>query len=240
MSELEVTVRWSADPNAPEGMRELLRAANAADAASGPSPAQIASMHGRVLSGLAPKAAFLTARTILVGLLVVGTGAGIVGYMASRSDRPALRVEHAPIAHFEPPPPPAPAPPPVVIAQAPVEPVPPPKHVAPPKPTVHSPAPVEIAPAPPAAPQISEVTLLEQARVALRGGDTARALALAEQHATSYPDGVLVEEREALTIEALIKLGRRDEAVATWSKFANSYPHSNYRARLQRLIDIPK
>ena len=30
MSEIEDVVRWSADPDAPEGMRDLLRAANAA------------------------------------------------------------------------------------------------------------------------------------------------------------------------------------------------------------------
>jgi hypothetical protein len=226
-------VRWSADPDAPAGMRELLRAANAADA--GPSAAQITSMRGAVAAKVVAKAAFFTARTIIVGLLVVGTGAGIVGYVASRPDHPALRVEHAPIAQFEPPPPlPEPSPPPAIVI-APEPAAPPHLRVAAPKP-----APVEVAPAPPPAPKISEVTLLEQARVALRGGDTTHALALAEQHATVYPDGTLVEEREALTIEALIKLGRRDEALAKWSKFASSYPQSNYRARLQRLIDIPK
>jgi hypothetical protein len=38
---------------------------------------------------------------------------------------------------------------------------------------------------------------------------------------------VLVEEREALAIEALVKLGRADEARTRWSKFATAYPHSN-------------
>jgi hypothetical protein len=239
MTKVEDVVRWSADPEAPAGMRELVRAANAAE--TGPTTAELASMRGQLASRLVPKAALLTARTIIVGLLVVGTGAGIVGYLTSRSDRPVLHVEHAPIARFEPPPPAAPPPSPVVIAPAPVEP-PPPSHVrvAPPKPAA-PPAPAVDTPVPPPPlPQISEVTLLEQARVALRGGDITRALALTEQHATLYPDGALVEEREALTIEALIKLGRRDEAVAKWSKFASSYPHSNYRARLQRSIDIPR
>jgi tetratricopeptide (TPR) repeat protein len=99
---------------------------------------------------------------------------------------------------------------------------------------------VVVPPPAPPPPAISEVTLLEQARVALRGGNAARALELADQHAAVYPDGALAEEREALAIEALAKLGRHDEAAAKWTKFASSYPHSNYRARLQRLIEIPR
>ena len=235
MSKVDDVVRWSADPEAPAGMRELLRAANAAE--YGPSATELASMQGRIAVHVVPKpVALLTVRTIVVGLLVVATGAGIVGYVAIKSDPPPVR---APIARVESPP----APPPVAIAPAP-PPVPPPP-VAPPKPVAHPHAPVVIAPAPPppeppAPPKISEVAVLEQARVALRGGDTAHALELAEQHAVLYPDGALSEEREALAIEALAKLRRRDEAAARWSKFASSYPQSNYRARLQRLFDIPK
>ncbi|HET9990923.1 MAG TPA: hypothetical protein VFQ65_20470 [Kofleriaceae bacterium] len=254
MSKVEDVVRWSADPDAPAGMRELVRAANAAD--DGPSAEAIASMRGQVAAQLAPKVALLSVRALVVGLLVVGAGAGIVGYAVSRSDHPA-RVEPSPVTRREPPPV---APPPRVIAPTPPviaptleEPAPalatapavpaPRVRVTPPKPAVHAAPPeVEVAPppAPPPAPPISEVTLLEQARVALRGGDSTRALELADQHATSYPDGALAEEREALAIEALAKLGRRDEATAKWTKFASSYPHSNYRARLQRLIEIPR
>jgi hypothetical protein len=248
MSEIEDVVRWSADPDAPEGMRDLLRAANSAEA--GPTPVELANLRGRMAAQLAPKvsttAALLSVRTILVSLVVVGIGTAIVGYVVSRPDH---RDEHVvPAITSTPVPPPAPltAPvvsPPIVIAEPPVAELPKPRvRLAPAKPHA-SPAAAEPAapePAPPVAPSapptISEVALLEQARAALRAGDTAHALVLVEQDATLYPDGVLVEEREALAIETLIKLGRRDEAVAKWTKFATSYPHSNYHARLQRLI----
>lgn len=246
MSEIEDVVRWSADPDAPEGMRELLRAANAD---VGPASVELANLRGRMAAQLAPKVALRTGLLGLIGLLVVGVA--IVGYVVSRSAD--VRAPTTTIAAPPGPPPPpvlaapappplalaAPAPPPPVIAEPPVAaPRPPHVHVAPPKPPAAADVEPVPAPAPPVVPTISEVALLEHARSALRGGDAAHALALVEQAATSYPDGVLVEEREALAIETLIKLGRRDEAVAKWSKFATSYPRSNYHARLQRLIEL--
>jgi len=243
MSEREDVVRWSSDPRAPEGMRALLRAANAAD--HGPSPAELASLRARMGAQLATTtaagktAALVTARTIIIGMLVIGAGAGIVGALASRPD-PQVAV---PIARFVPPPPAPvpPTPPPTVAPAAAVvpPPPPPPRHVAPRKRAHTEPVAAEPAPAPAPAPppRVSEVALLEQARSALRGGQAARSLALTDQHAALYADGILVEEREALAIEALLELGRRDEAAAKWSKFAAAYPHSNYQARLQRKID---
>ena len=247
MNEIEDVVHWSADPDAPEGVRDLLRAANAAD--PGPTPVELAKLRGRMAAQLAPKVATTAAfsvRTILVSLVVVGIGAAIVGYVVSRPDRDERIASVAVPAITQVPPPPAPpvasVPPPVIaappIAAPPIAETPRPHvRVAPPKPPPAAPERVLPVAPPPAPPTISEVALLEQARAALRGGDTAHALELVEQDATLYPDGVLVEEREALAIETLIKLGRRDEAVAKWTKFATSYPHSNYHARLQRLID---
>lgn len=239
MSEIEDVVRWSADPDAPAGMRELLRAANAD---VGPAPVELANLRGRMAAQLAPKAVLLSARAILLGLVgLVVVGVAIVGYVVARSSEDRAPTTTPPVLAAPAPPPlvlAAPALPPPVIAEPPVA-APRPRphvHVAPKPPAAVGVEPAP-APAPPVVPTISEVALLEQARSALRGGDAAHALALVEQAATSYPDGVLVEEREALAIETLIKLGRRDEAVAKWSKFATSYPRSNYHARLQRLIE---
>jgi hypothetical protein len=245
MSELEDLVRWSADPDAPAGMRELLRAANTAEA--GPTPVELAKLRGRMTARLAPKAAttaLLSLRTILVGVVVAGIGA--VGYLVLRPD-PGERTASVVVPAIPAKPVPPPAAPPVIAAPPIAEPpiVEPPRvRVAPAKRAASVPAPakplasVPVVPEPVTPPPaISEVALLEQARAALRGGGAAHALALVEQDATLYPDGVLVEEREALAIETLIKLGRRDEAAAKWTKFATSYPHSNYHARLQRLID---
>jgi hypothetical protein len=260
MSARDEIVRWSADPDAPAGMRELVRRATAADA--GPSPVELASMRGRIAAQLAAKpvvtAALIGARTIVVGLIVAAIGAGVIVYVATRATPPALpaaqpaAIPAAPVAVAPPPtaaatapvvPPSPPAPPPP--APAPPAPAPPLHRVPAPAhavvgvhatPAAHAaPAP---APSPPSAPpRISEVALLEQARGALRSGHGAEALALTDQHATLYADGTLTEEREALAIEALIGLDRRADATARWSKFAIAYPHSNYRARLQRLID---
>jgi hypothetical protein len=252
MSEPEDVVRWSVDPEAPDGMRELMRAANSDGE---PTAAEVAHLRARIagqLAAQAPAATLLSVRTLIVGLLVVGVG--VVGYLVSRprgdERMTAIAIPALPAAS-----PPAPIPPALVpvpaapvpaapmIAAAPASPPAPKRRVVVP-PASPPPVPIAAEPAaplptdPPVAPRSpSEVALLEHARAALGRGDAANALALTEQDATLYPDGELVEEREALTIEALIKLGRRDEATARWSNFATSYPHSNYHARLQRLID---
>lgn len=229
-------VRWAADPDAPTGMRELLQAASA----DGPTAAEIASLRAKVL---APKLGVLAGK-VLVGMVVIG--AGLIGYVMTRPEpapipptRPAntaALIVPAPVIVA---PTPAPVDRPAVprVATLPTLPTPP---------KVHRPQPpvLELAPAPRpvvvAPPEVSEVALLEQARAALRHGDLAHALELTDRAATRYPDGALVEEREALEIEALAKHGRHDAAAEKWSEFASSYPHSNYRARLQRLIEIAR
>jgi outer membrane biosynthesis protein TonB len=247
MSDVDDPVRWSTDAGAPPAMRALLRAV----ADDGPSGNELASLKARVqplLSSPATPSAMrwlTSARAIGIGVAVIG--AGLAGYLALRTDRAT-----APIAQPAPAVEPTPAPPPLVEAPpaappapspapspAPVEapasaPKPEPKRAAAHgKPTAK---PAAIAPAPP--PAVSEVELLEQARTAMRSGDAGRALELIGEHERLYADGALVEEREALVIEALAKLGRRDEARARWMKFATSYPRSNYRGRLQRVMGV--
>jgi hypothetical protein len=244
MSERDDVVRWSADPDAPAGMRELVRRATAADA--GPSTVQLASMRGRIAAQLAAgppvTAALIGARTIVVGLVVAAIGAGVVTYLATRPAPPPVPVLLPPPALVAPKPAAVAPPPPAALPPSPVAPAPPPPPAPPRSPArhVHAPAahvaPPEAKPVSPA-PAISEVALLEQARAALRGGRAADALGLTAQHATLYADGALGEEREALAIEALVELGRRSDAAARWAKFATAYPQSNYHARLQRLID---
>jgi hypothetical protein len=68
----------------------------------------------------------------------------------------------------------------------------------------------------PAAPQeapsakglTAERGLLDVARSALARGEAREALAATEQHRTSYANGSLVEEREAIAIKALVQLGQ--------------------------------
>lgn len=86
------------------------------------------------------------------------------------------------------------------------------------------------SPAPPA-PVASEAVaaeraLLDSARVALANGEPSQVLALTERHEKEFPRGRLVEEREALMIRALVKLGRRDEARERGARFKTTWPRS--------------
>jgi hypothetical protein len=58
----------------------------------------------------------------------------------------------------------------------------------------------------------AERALLDVARSALARGEAGEALAATGRHGREYPDGVLVEEREAIAVKALVALGRKEEA----------------------------
>jgi hypothetical protein len=87
------------------------------------------------------------------------------------------------------------------------------------------------APAPPNAREESQ--LISSARTALRGGDAAGALQLLDRVERRYPRGVLVQEREALRVEALAALGRTAEARAHADAFVRAYPKSPHLARVK-------
>ncbi len=71
---------------------------------------------------------------------------------------------------------------------------------------------VELAPRNAPDPLAEETRLLEVARSALQAKDHARALKALDQHAQSYPDGVLADERRSTWLRALC--GRGDKARA--------------------------
>jgi hypothetical protein len=83
----------------------------------------------------------------------------------------------------------------------------------------------------PTAAMPSEAELLEQARAALKG-DPARALQRANEHATRFPRGVLVQEREVLAIQALRQLGRSAEAERRAAAFVKAFPGSAFARKL--------
>ena len=88
------------------------------------------------------------------------------------------------------------------------------------------------------APSISreqDAALLQQARAAL-ATDPARALTLTRDHAVHFPDSALGEERQALHIEALARLGRTTEAVRDLAAFDAAFPRSPYARRLHTLL----
>jgi RNA polymerase sigma-70 factor (ECF subfamily) len=71
-----------------------------------------------------------------------------------------------------------------------------------------------------------ERMVLDVARTALGRGDGARALEAVNRHAKEFPRGQMSEEREAIAVQALAKLGRTDDAAARGIRFRNRYPNS--------------
>jgi hypothetical protein len=81
----------------------------------------------------------------------------------------------------------------------------------------------------------AELALLQRAQSALNRSASA-ALELAGEHSRLYPNGLFVEEREMLCIEAELKLGKRHEALARAHAFSERFGRSTYRARIDRLL----
>jgi hypothetical protein len=81
----------------------------------------------------------------------------------------------------------------------------------------------------------SEAALIEAARSVVRR-DPARALAITETHRRSFPSGELAPEREVLAIDALVRLGRRDEARARADAFRTAHPRSIHTARIAAIL----
>jgi len=97
-------------------------------------------------------------------------------------------------------------------------------------PTALSPAPAPPAsPAAPLAPLASlreEQRLLDAARDAIVRGEPELALPPTASHAARFAHGVLAEERDALRIRALARLGRGDEARAVFTRLRAEHPNS--------------
>lgn len=78
----------------------------------------------------------------------------------------------------------------------------------------------------PESPLQRERSVLDRARAALAAGEPARALAQVTRHAKQFPNGVLSEEREAIAINALVRLGSYDQASKRAANFRARYPQS--------------
>jgi hypothetical protein len=80
----------------------------------------------------------------------------------------------------------------------------------------------------------AELELLRRARGQLASAPQ-RALDTTDQHRTQYRNGVFAQEREAIAIEALIRLGKHAQVQRRVSAFHSHYPNSAYRRRLQTI-----
>ena len=78
----------------------------------------------------------------------------------------------------------------------------------------------------PAGTVAAETRLLRRAEESLRSGDAAHALALLDEHARTFPNGILTEERSAERVLTLCKLGRTSEAREEAARFLRATPES--------------
>jgi len=86
-----------------------------------------------------------------------------------------------------------------------------------------------------------ERALLDPARTALGRNDGTSALSGVKKHEQRFPKGQLTEEREAIAVQALVALGRYDEAKTRADHFKRSYPNSVLAPAVTAALDaIPK
>ncbi len=93
-------------------------------------------------------------------------------------------------------------------------------------PTTSAVAPAAKAPSGDARSAAAERALVDAARIALASGEPSQALDIVARHVRDYPQGRLVEEREAIAIRSLVKAGRHDEARERAARFQVRYPRS--------------
>jgi hypothetical protein len=116
----------------------------------------------------------------------------------------------------------------------------PPRASAEPKPAKLETARPAPAPAPiPSEPDAlaDENALLEQARTALVRGQGEAALRALDEHQRAYSNGLLQEERDALRVQVLVKLGRREEAQRAATTFRERHAGSLLQPSVDAALD---
>ena len=78
----------------------------------------------------------------------------------------------------------------------------------------------------------AELSLLQRAQAAYADHNFATTLLLVSEHTRRFPNGRLVEEREALHVKALVGAGRETEAHRAATTFASRFPRSALLPRL--------
>lgn len=100
--------------------------------------------------------------------------------------------------------------------------------------------PVEPAPSSPVVSETNpgaELALLKRARGLLAATKPEEALTLMDQHAARFPQGMFVQERELLAVEALAQLGRPQETHTRAAAFLRAHPKSVHAARIRAIDD---
>jgi hypothetical protein len=94
------------------------------------------------------------------------------------------------------------------------------------------------APVDPADAERAEVALLDAAQKSL-ASNPAATLQKCDEHARTFPKGTLVQEREVMAIDALLRLGRRADAEARAERFRRNFPRSGHLRRVDALLGAP-
>jgi hypothetical protein len=93
-------------------------------------------------------------------------------------------------------------------------------------PVLSAPTSATVAPVTARGDLVREREMLDVARAALARGRPGDALAAGDELAKKWPRGYLVEEREVVMVQALVRAGRRDEAERRAAQFRKSFATS--------------
>jgi len=231
-------VRLDLSDDAPAAAVEALRIARG----DAPDAARLAAIEAAVLMEIAPPTGdgggggggggpggSSLSPMAKVGAVALAAGAVVAVVLATRSQPPRPgALEEAVAAENARPRAPMPEPP-----RLPVEALP--DASAPVAPTRPAAVPTASLAPDPAESERAEVALLDRAQSSLPASP-ADALARCDEHGRRFATGTLVQEREVLAIDALLRLGRRDEAEARAARFRQSFPRSGHLRRVEALL----
>lgn len=217
-TDLMRVARTAHEYDAADGLSKFQRSVKTLDAGASADLADGA-LHAGTSAGSSAAAAW-AAKTVVVALL--GTGAWTAWTRwQERTLQPAAYPPPsaaAPAQHAAPIEAPAPLPTPALDVAGPVSAATPDERPsAPQRPAAHR-----------------EIEQLEQVKAWL-ATDPAAAYRLAQQSAREFPNGVLREEREGLSVLALWRLGKHVRAREKAAQFLERYPQSPLRARIEGL-----
>ncbi len=83
----------------------------------------------------------------------------------------------------------------------------------------------------------AERALLDRAQTALVAGDAPTASVAVAEHLREFPRGRLVEEREALRVQVLVRSDRSDVARRVADRFVDRYPRSIHRSAVEAAVE---
>jgi hypothetical protein len=81
-----------------------------------------------------------------------------------------------------------------------------------------------------------ESSALLAARKELLSGNAAGALRMLDRARVEFPNGALAEDREALTVRALVESGQKDAARSRGESFLRAFPRSPYAAEVRAIL----